>query len=718
MLAAREASAARRIVVIDPRRTATADECDLHLALDARHGRAAVQRAARPSGAQRARRRATSCRDSTSGFDAAAALADADAPSIARVAGRLRARRPPTSLRSTTCSPRTERTVTVFCQGVNQSAHGTDKVNAIINCHLATGRIGKPGMGPFSITGQPNAMGGREVGGLANQLAAHMDFDNPADIDRVARFWDAPGIAAARRPQGGRHVPGRRRWPDQGALDHGHQSRRQHARCHACARRACADLRFRRRLRRARRTDTTRYADVLLPAAALGREGRHRHQFGALHLAPAAVPAGPGEARPDWWIVCEVGRRMGLCRGLRLSIAGRDLPRACRAFGLRERRETRLFDIGGLAALTDVRTTTPSSRATGRLRTGARRTQGCLADGRFPTPDGRARLVPVRQEGTALHRRRRLSDRAQHRPPARPVAHHDAHRQRAAPDGQCTGAHGRSQSGRRGGLSLEDGDLAHLSTRYGLARAKVRMTDASGAARLSCRCIGAALSQPTRPPARLSAPMTDPHSGQPELKHVPVRIGTRDRRLGRRPDHAARSPADRLRPLEPRGGRGRLGLRTRRYRNAGSGHPAGAQAAGRLPARSVAGIHRPATASPIARQPSTRAAPWPRPCWSPPQGMLPARDWLMSLLAIASAAVGADRRALLSGRSPVPDAAGRAHRLLLLQRRRQSARFRRRRRMRQRSTQSASTLRAGTNCGSCRSEIKTIIDAGRIQAAE
>ena len=80
---------------------------------------------------------------------------------------------------------------------MNQSAQGTDKVNAIINCHLATGRIGKPGMGPFSLTGQPNAMGGREVGGLANQLAAHMDF-SPADIDRVRRFWNAPRMASAK----------------------------------------------------------------------------------------------------------------------------------------------------------------------------------------------------------------------------------------------------------------------------------------------------------------------------------------------------------------------------------------------------------------------------------------------------------------------------------------------------------------------------------------
>src|SRR6266478_3924348 len=88
----------------------------------------------------------------------------------------------------------TPRVVTLYSQGVNQSAQGTDKVNAILNCHLATARIGKVGASPFSLTGQPNAMGGREVGGLANQLAAHMAF-TPPDIDRVRRFWNAPRIA-------------------------------------------------------------------------------------------------------------------------------------------------------------------------------------------------------------------------------------------------------------------------------------------------------------------------------------------------------------------------------------------------------------------------------------------------------------------------------------------------------------------------------------------
>src|SRR3546814_9182080 len=84
---------------------------------------------------------------------------------------------------------RNEKVVTVYSQGVNQSVAGTDKVNAIINCHLLTGRIGRPGMGPFSVTGQPNAMGGREVGGLANQLAAHMELENPSHRRIVQDFW-------------------------------------------------------------------------------------------------------------------------------------------------------------------------------------------------------------------------------------------------------------------------------------------------------------------------------------------------------------------------------------------------------------------------------------------------------------------------------------------------------------------------------------------------
>lgn len=88
-----------------------------------------------------------------------------------------------------------EKVLTMYSMGINQSTSGVDKCQTIINAHLATGKIGKPGCGPFSITGQPNAMGGREVGGLANQLAAHLDINNKAHQALVQQFWQSPTIA-------------------------------------------------------------------------------------------------------------------------------------------------------------------------------------------------------------------------------------------------------------------------------------------------------------------------------------------------------------------------------------------------------------------------------------------------------------------------------------------------------------------------------------------
>ena len=219
LIAAKE-TRGTRIVLIDPRATATAEAADLHLPIAlgsdvmlfngvlaylAANGAIATGYVERH----------------TAGFEQA--LSCAAAATVEEVARH-------TGLPATDILAfydlflRCERTVTVYSQGVNQSSAGTDKVNAIINCHLATGRIGRPGMGPFSVTGQPNAMGGREVGGLANMLAAHMELDNPAHRDLVRRYL---GCAACRReagPQGRRPVPRRGPGADQGPVDHGDQS--------------------------------------------------------------------------------------------------------------------------------------------------------------------------------------------------------------------------------------------------------------------------------------------------------------------------------------------------------------------------------------------------------------------------------------------------------------------------------------------------------------
>jgi len=285
-----------------------------------------------------------------------------------------------------------ERTVTVFSQGVNQSIEGTDKVNAIINCHLLTGRIGKPGAGPFSITGQPNAMGGREVGGLANQLAAHMDLESSTDRCRVRRFWNSPTIA--RRP-GLKAVDlfkavadGRIKalWimatnpavsmPDADGV--------------ASALGACPFVVVSDTMSA---TDTTRHADVLLPAAAWSeKDGTVTNSERRISRQRGFRPP-PGEAMPDWRIISEVARRMGWTDAFAYRSPA-DIFVEHAALSAFENDAGRDFDIGALAGLDQAAYDRLAPlrwpvRAPGQ--DGGRQ----FGDGRFFTSDGRARFVPT-----------------------------------------------------------------------------------------------------------------------------------------------------------------------------------------------------------------------------------------------------------------------------------------------------------------------------------
>ena len=242
-----------KIVNIDPRRTATSEIADLHLSLRAGLRCRAVHRPAARAEPRRQAREEVRRRRIRRGVDEA--LAAAKSWTLDKVAAEtgLAPRGPATA--STIWSSTPNKTVTVYSQGVNQSSSGTDKVNAIINTHLLTGRIGKPGCGPFSVTGQPNAMGGREVGGLANMLAAHMELDNPGPSRARAGFLGRAAHRRQARPQGGRPVPGHRRGPGQGGLDHGHQSGGQPAR-RRFRPRGAEEMSLRRRLRRRAKTPT------------------------------------------------------------------------------------------------------------------------------------------------------------------------------------------------------------------------------------------------------------------------------------------------------------------------------------------------------------------------------------------------------------------------------------------------------------------------------
>ena len=156
------------VVVIDPRTTATADIADIHLPI--KSGTDHVLFNGLLVYLKNAKEINEIFVDNfTEGLDAAMTMAKSHAASSEAVSAHCGLTKDDVE-KFYRLFARTERVVTVYSQGINQWSYGTDRVNSIINCHLYTGRIGRPGMGPFSITGQPNAMGGREVGGLANQL--------------------------------------------------------------------------------------------------------------------------------------------------------------------------------------------------------------------------------------------------------------------------------------------------------------------------------------------------------------------------------------------------------------------------------------------------------------------------------------------------------------------------------------------------------------------
>jgi assimilatory nitrate reductase catalytic subunit len=376
-----------KLVVVDPRRTATAEFADLHLALqpgtdlalfhgmlhaliwDDRLDRAHIER-------------------HTTGFEALKALVRDMPP---REAARVCGIPVEAVLRAADWFAGAGPTLSLWCQGLNQSTSGTANNTALINLHLATGQIGRPGAGPFSLTGQPNAMGGREVGGLANLLPGHRDLADAAHRAEVARLWgvarlpEKPGLAAVQLFEAAARGEVKALWiactnpaqsmPDQTLV------RAALARCELVVlQEAFAD------------TATARWADVLLPAATWGeKDGTVTNSERRVSRVRAAVPA-PGSARADWRIAADFGRRLQA----RLAPATRDLfPWTTSEEVWNEHREStrgRDLDITGLSyarleAEGPQQWPLPEGAATGTAR--------LYADRRYATPDGRARFVAV-----------------------------------------------------------------------------------------------------------------------------------------------------------------------------------------------------------------------------------------------------------------------------------------------------------------------------------
>jgi len=415
----------------------------------------------------------------------------------------------------------TERVVTLYSQGVNQSAQGTDKVNAILNCHLATGRIGKPGASPFSLTGQPNAMGGREVGGLSNQLAAHMNF-TPPDIDRVRRFWNAPriatheGLKAVQLFEAIGRGEVKALWvmgtnpivslPDADAV-----------------RAATAKLELFVVSENVRSNDTVNAgAHVLLPAQAWGEksgtvtnsERRISRQRG--FLPPA------GEARPDWWIVSEVAKRLGFAAAFDFNSAA-DIFREHASLSAFENNGSRDFDIGALNTISDE-AYAALAPVQWPLRAGEPPQPRFFARGGFFANDGKARFVapetPVLRSETSASRPLRLNTGR---------IRDQWHTMTRTGTSPRLGAHlpepfVEIHPDDAGKFGIGDGGFARVVTDYGQCILRAVVSPRQQRGMLFAPIHWSGENAAAARVGALAAPFTDPFSGQPETKATPASI--------------------------------------------------------------------------------------------------------------------------------------------------------------------------------------------------
>lgn len=511
-----------KIISCDPRRTDTAEIADLHLPLQPGtdvmlfNGLLHIM-------LWEGWTRPDYIAAHTTGFDELKALVRECTPEhVAQVCG-LRKEDLFTAARWFATSPAT---LSLYCQGLNQSSSGTAKNAALINLHLATGQIGRPGAGPFSLTGQPNAMGGREVGGLANLLSAHRDMGNAQHRAEVAALWGIPSVP---------DKPGKTAVEMFEAAADG-QIKALWIACTNPAQSMPDLATVRRALERAElvvvqeafaTTATCEYADLLLPATTWGeKEGTVTNSERRISRVRPAVPP-PGSARHDWEIAVDFARRLERRLGRTASL----FPYGSAESIWNEHREStrgRDLDITGMSysMLEQAPQQWPLAEGagTGKVR--------LYEDGIFPTQDGKARFAAVAYKPVAEPRESRY------------------------PFSLTTGRlrdqwHGMSRTGTLGRLFghvpepvvqmhpqdiarrlLKEGELVHVTSKRGsivvplqasaeLAPGQAFMAMHWGAEFLSgCSSSG----EPLAGVNALTTSAYCPSSKQPELKHAAVKI--------------------------------------------------------------------------------------------------------------------------------------------------------------------------------------------------
>jgi assimilatory nitrate reductase catalytic subunit len=409
-------------------------------------------------------------------------------------------------------------TLSLYCQGLNQSSSGTDKNSTLINLHLATGQIGKPGAGPFSLTGQPNAMGGREVGGLANLLSAHRDMANPQHRAEVAALWGVPevpskpGKSAVEMFQAAADGEIKALWivctnPAQSMPDQ------------ATVRRALQRAEFVVLQEAYLNTITADFADVLLPASSWGEKtGTVTNSERRISRVRPAVPA-PGSARDDWRICVDIAKRIE-------QQLGRPEPSlfpydSAQSVWNEHRESTRGRDLD-ITGLSYEQLEQPQFWP---YPAGALQGQSRLyADGQFATADGRARFVAPAWRPTAEQR--------------------DAHYPVSLTTGRLRDQwHGMSRTGTLGRLFAHDsepsvemhpqelnrrrcntGDLVRIKSRRGELVLPVRANTAVLPAQAFIAMHWGAEFMAGLGVNALTSSALCPQSKQPELKHAAVRV--------------------------------------------------------------------------------------------------------------------------------------------------------------------------------------------------
>ena len=417
--------------------------------------------------------------------------------------------------------------LSLYCQGLNQSHAGTAKNAALINLHLATGQIGKPGAGPFSLTGQPNAMGGREVGGLANLLGAHRDLANPQHRADVARLWGVdevpskPGKTAVEMFEAAADGEIKALWiactnPAQ-SMPNANAVRRALERAEfVVVQEAFAT------------TATCAFADLLLPASTWGeKDGTVTNSERRITRVRSAVSA-PGNARDDWRIAVDFAQRLEVVlRPGRAS--GFDYASAESVWNEhRESTRGRDLDITGMsyASLEQApqQWPMPEGAAQGQAR--------LYEDGVFPTADGRATFVdtayvPLAEPRDARYpfslNTGRLRDQWHGMSRTGTIGRLFGH----VPEPMIE-LHGQDMAR----LALAEGDLVQVTSRRGSIVLPARSSHQVGLAQsfIAMHWGDEFLSGSTSTGERvagvnaLTSPAICPSSKQPELKHAAVKV--------------------------------------------------------------------------------------------------------------------------------------------------------------------------------------------------